>query len=237
LRTAIDTTIWNGQKKQLLRPAMDTLTPFQKQYETETRDVVIRGRSFRFFVPTNLEIFIDPDDIFHDFPLWSKIWEASLVLADFLAGMKPQPEKRFLEIGAGIGFVGIVAAAFGHRITITEISSPALDFIRANSLINQCSPVDIVRMDWNSPGLGGGFDYIVGSEVVYHEKDFDPLQNLFNRLLKPGGKMILCSEVRKVTLKFYRRLQPFFKLSAQKKRIRSQDQEMPVILCWIESKI
>ena len=216
---------------------MDALTTFQKQYETETREVVIRGRGFRFFVPANLEIFIDPDDIFHDFPLWSKIWEASLVLADFLAGMTPEPEKRFLEIGAGIGFVGIVAAAFGHRMTITEINTQALDFIRANSLINQCSNVEIDRMDWNSPGIRGGFDYIVGSEVIYHEKDFDPLQNLFHRLLKPGGKMLLCSEVRKVTLEFYQRLQPFFKLLAQKKRIRSQDQEIPVILCRIESKI
>ena len=216
---------------------MDALIPFQKQYETESREVVIRGRRFSFFVPANLEMFIDPDDVFHDFPLWSKIWEASLVLADFLAGMTPQPEKRFLEIGAGIGLVGIVAAAFGHRVTITEINKPALDFIRANSLINHCSTVEVVRMDWNSPCLESRFDYIVGSEVVYHEKDFDPLQNLFQRLLKPDGRIILCSEVRQVTIEFYRRLQHFFKLSAQKKKIRSADQERAVILCWSEPKI
>jgi len=216
---------------------MDDLTAFQKQYETETQEVVIRGRKFRFLVPADLEMFIDPDDLFHDFPLWSKIWEASVVLADFLAGTAPQPEKRFLEIGAGIGFVGIVAAAFGHRMTITEINPQALDFIRANSLINRCATADIVSMDWNSPGFEDGFDYIVGSEVVYNEKDFDPLQNLIQRLLKPGGKMLLCSEVRKVTLDFYRRMQPFYKMSAQKKRIRSQEQDIPVILCEIEAKI
>ncbi|MEW6670350.1 MAG: methyltransferase [Thermodesulfobacteriota bacterium] len=214
---------------------MDALTTFHNRYKTETQEVVIRGRRFSFLVPAELEMFIDPDDIFHDFPLWSKVWEASLVLADFLAGMTPQPEKRFLEIGAGIGLVGIVAAAFGHRMTITEINSQALDFIRANSLINQCATVEIAELDWNSPGLEGGFDYIVGSEVVYNEKDFDPLRNLFHRLLRPGGEMLLCSEVRKVTLDFYRQLQPLFKMSAQKKRIRSQDQEIPVILCRIES--
>lgn len=104
--------------------------------------------------------------------------------------------------------------------------------------INEISePIEIVQVDWNLPDLEGGFDYIVGSEVVYHEKDFEPLQKLFHRLLKPDGKMLLCSEVRKVTLEFYQRLQPFYKISAQKKKIRSKDQEIPAILCRIESKI
>ena len=215
---------------------MDFLTTFQKQYATESLEVVIRDRRFNFLVPTDLESFINPNDLFHDFPLWSKVWEASMALADFLAAKRPEPEKRFLEIGAGIGFVGIVAAAFGHHMTISEINPHALDFIRANSLVNQCPNIEIVSLDWNDPGIDGGFDYIVGSEVVYHEKDFGPLQHLIERLLKPGGKVFLCSEVRKVTLEFYQRLQPFYNMSAQKKKVRSQDQEIPIILCRIAHK-
>jgi len=217
------------------RQAMDSLEEFQQQYETEKREVGIRGRRFSFLVPADLEAFINPDDVFRDFPLWSKIWEASLVLADFLAGMSPQPGRRLLEIGAGVGLVGVVAAAFGHRMTITEINPHALDFIRANCLINEISQIEIVRLDWNSPDLKDRFDYIVGSEVVYHERDFDPLQNLFRRIMKPEGKILLCSEARKITMEFYRRLQSSFKLSAQKKTIRSQEQEIPMILCRMES--
>lgn len=215
---------------------MDFLTAFQRQYDTESREVVVRGRNFNFLVPAELDSFINPEDPFQDFPLWSKVWEASMVLADYMAAMEPKPERRILEIGAGLGFVGIVAAAFGHCMTISEINPHALDFIRANSLINQCSDIEIVRMDWNDPHFEGRFDYIVGSEVVYHERDFAPLQGLIARILKPGGKMFLCSEVRKVTLEFYQQLQPFYKMSAQKKKIRSEDQEIPVILCRIESQ-
>jgi len=220
-------------KRQAERQRMDSLEEFQRRYETETRAVGVRGRRFDFLVPARLEAFIDPDDVFRNFPLWSKIWEASLVLADFLAGMVPEPGRRLLEIGAGVGFVGVVAAAFGHRMTITEINPHALDFIRANCLINGISQAAVVRLDWNSPDLKDRFDTIVGSEVVYHERDFDALQNLFNRMLKPGGEMLFCSEIRNVTLDFYRRLQSSYRLSAQKKTIRSEEQEIPMILCRV----
>jgi len=38
--------------------------------------------------------------------------------------------------------------------------------------------------------------YIVGSEVVYHDQDFEPLRNLFERFLKPEGEVILCEGIR-----------------------------------------
>ncbi|UCF58084.1 MAG: methyltransferase, partial [Deltaproteobacteria bacterium] len=96
-----------------------TLESFQKQYDTTAAELEIRDRSFRFFVARTLDSFIDPQDIFHDFPLWIKVWEASFVLAEYLAGLDVEPGKRFLEIGCGIGVVGIVAASFGHHVTMT----------------------------------------------------------------------------------------------------------------------
>ena len=210
---------------------MLSLESFHKTYETDVNEVSVRDRAFRFFTPKYLEPFIDEGDTLRDFPLWSKIWEASLVLADFLAGMPSEPGRRFLEIGGGIGLVSIVAASFGHDITLTEHNPHALEFARANAHANGCPDLKILDLDWNRPSLEGDFDCIVGSEVVYHERDFQPLQGLFEGILTPGGEIILAEGIRRTSMEFFAGMQQSFHVKGHKKVLRSGGKEVPVILC------
>jgi predicted nicotinamide N-methyase len=205
--------------------------------ETEEKTVVIRGRSFTLLAPKFIEEYIDSENPLHDFPLWAKAWEASWVLADFLAGLPAEPGKRFLEIGCGLGLVGVVAASFGHKVIMTEHNPDAIEFARANAKMNHCADVEIIDLDWTSPSLYGRFDHIVGSEVVYHEKDFQPLRNLFERLLKPGGEVILCEGIRRTSLDFFKEMQRHFDLKAQQKSIRSPEKTVLVILCRMKPKM
>jgi 2-polyprenyl-3-methyl-5-hydroxy-6-metoxy-1,4-benzoquinol methylase len=204
--------------------------------ETEEKSVVIRGRKFTLLAPKSIEDYIDSQDPLHDFPLWAKVWEASWVLADFLAGMPTEPEKRFLEIGCGLGLVGIVAASFGHKVVMTEHDPEAIEFARANAEINHCAGMEIIDLDWNSPSLYSRFETIIGSEVVYHEKDFEPLRNLFERLLKPEGEVILCEGIRTTSLNFFKEMQRHFDLKAQQKSIRSPEKTVLVILCRMKRR-
>jgi len=119
--------------------------------ETEEKSVVIRGRSFTLLAPKFIEEYIDSEDPLHDFPLWAKVWEASWVLADFLAGLPADPEKRLLEIGCGLGLVGVVAASFGHKVVMTEHNPEAIAFARANAERNHCADMEIIDLDWNAP--------------------------------------------------------------------------------------
>ena len=128
--------------------------------------MAIRGQSFSFFLPESLDTFIDLQDIFHDFPLWAKLWEASLVLADYTARLHVEPDRNFLEIDCGLGLVGIVASSFGHNVTMTEYNPDALNFARANALLNNASTIDIMALDWGNPQLQGSFDTIMGSEIM-----------------------------------------------------------------------
>jgi len=210
-----------------------SLEAFHERYDTDTRDLSVRNRHFKFFVPKSIDPFIDPDDIFHDFPLWSKIWDASIVLADHLAGVAPNPEKHLLEIGGGMGLVGIVAAGFGHSVTLTEHNADALNFARANAAINPCrngGDLEIIELDWNRPTLYGAFDHIVGSEVIYNEKDYDPLLNLFRTYLGPEGSVILAERARKTSIEFFRRMSALFDITARKKILRVEGEEIPLIL-------
>ena len=106
-----------------------------------------------------------------------------------------------------------------------------LEFARANAHANGCPTLKIVDLDWNRPSLEGAFDFIVGSEVVYHERDFEPLQRLFEGLLKPEGEIILAEGIRKSSMEFFARMQGYFHVKGHKKVLRSGGKEMPVILC------
>jgi len=204
--------------------------------ETEEKTVGIRRRNFKLLTPKSIEAHIDPENPLNDFPLWAKVWEASWVLADFLAGLVVDPGKRFLEIGCGLGLVGVTAASFGHNIVMTEHNAEALKFARANAALNRCPELEIIDLDWNSPSVYGRFDYVVGSEIVYHEKDFEPLRNLFERLLEPDGEVILCEGIRRTSLNFFKEMQRYFDLKAQQKSIRSPEKTVPVILCRMKRK-
>jgi predicted nicotinamide N-methyase len=204
--------------------------------DTEEKSITIRGRHFTLLTPRFIEQHIDPENPLHGFPLWAKVWEASWVLADYLAGLPPVPGKRFIEIGCGLGLVGVVAASFGHEVVLSEHNAEALRFAKANAALNRCAGLEIVDLDWNSPSPFGLFDYVVGSEVVYHEKDFDPLKHLFERLLAPEGEVILCEGIRRTSLDFFKKMQNTFDLKAQQKTIRSPEKTVPVILCRMKPR-
>lgn len=209
---------------------MFTLDDFYKEYETDINELAINGRRFQILLPKDLQRFIHADDVMQDFPLWAKIWPASWVLAGYLAEMPVAADKRFLEIGGGIGLVSIVAAAFGHHILMTEYNPDALQFARANALINQCPQLNIQELDWNRPRLSGQFDCIVASEVSYREEDIQPLQMLFKNSLKTGGEVILAGEMRKLSKDFYKALETMFNVRVLKKTLRSASEEINIFL-------
>jgi len=209
---------------------MFSMESFYKAYETDTTDLVINGRKFQILLPQDIAGFIDSQDVFHEFPLWAKIWQASWVLAGYLAEMPVQADKNILEIGSGVGLVSIAAAAFGHNITMTESNPDALRFARANAFINGCPQLPILELDWNRPHLPYLFDYIVASEVTYKKEDLQPLVRLFKSCLKPDGEVILAGEMRRVSKDFYQQLETEFNIRVLKKILRSATEQIAVFL-------
>ena len=202
-----------------------SLESFHQEYDTETTDMTIRSRKFQFLLPRSLDRFINTENLLQHFPLWAKIWEASWILADYMAAASPDPDKHVLEIGGGIGLVGITAAAFGHRITMTESDDHAINFAKANAELNRVNNLEIGKLDWNKPSIDNRFDMIIASEVVYKEKDFKPLENLFKTCLASMGEIVLASGMRNTTMAFFNYLSQNYDIHAQKKTLRSEDDE------------
>ena len=215
---------------------MFSIEDFYKEYETETTKVVVNQKKFYILLPKYLYQFINPVDLFHDFPLWAKIWKASWVLSGYLADMPVDASKRILEIGGGVGLVSIVATAFGHRITMTEYNPDALNFARANACRNNCPDLPILKLDWHQSELSDQFDMIVASEVTYKEEDFSPLTQLFKSNLKPGGEIILASEIRKSGKDLFKLFQSAFDIKVLKKKLRSESASIPIVLMKMRPK-
>ena len=116
---------------------MFSLDSFYKQYETEVAEINVAGRMFRILLPKYLHVFINPQDALENFPLWPKLWKASWILAGYLAEKPVEKNKAFLEIGAGLGLVSIVAWCFGHRITMTENNLDALQFAHDRGVVHR----------------------------------------------------------------------------------------------------
>ena len=215
---------------------MFSLDAFYKQYETDVAEINVAGRMFRITLPKYLHEFINSRDALDNFPLWPKLWKASWILADYLADKPVEKNKTYLEIGAGLGLVSIVACCFGHRITMTENNPDALQFARANAQLNNCPRLPIVELDWHQPHLTGKYDYIVASEVVYNTADFKPLVKLFQTYLKTDGEVVLASEMRKTSGEFYKYLQPIFRIQTLKKILRSENEKTLITLFKLRPK-
>ena len=214
---------------------MSYLKEFLKKYQVEEKKLKIGSNEFTFFLPKDITPFVKEKASMSEFPLWAKIWEGSIVLISHIYELNSTIPKSFLEIGAGIGVVGIIAAFLGHKVTITDYNKDALQFALANVYKNLDSEkkksVVVKKCDWKDPQLSEEtYDFIVGSDILYREEDFEPLLNLFNKHLRQTGEIILAEGVRKSSLKFLNELSREYEVKAAKKILRSPTQEIPVIL-------
>ncbi len=214
-----------------VRPVYDRL---KSRYALEFENIVVKKRRFRFLHLKDIEPLIAGKDIFaqsDEFPYWVKIWEASVVMADFMAGLPPQPGGRILELGAGLGVTGIVASAFGHEVTITDYQDEILDFCRVSAAVNRCRKVSFERLDWLDPSDLGTFEMIIGSEVLFHSKFFDPLLKVFKKYLAPGGVIYMAHDRRRKSLaQFLPLCEKDYDIAVQKRMLKALDEHLEIIM-------
>jgi len=174
----------------------------EDKYELEVIPITIAGKRLELQRIGNWDVFVrnlekEGEAYIRKFPFWVKIWEASIVLVDHLAGTLPEEEMEILEIGAGMGVTGLFLAALGHRVTITDYEDEALELLRINAERNGLENVTVKKLDWNNPQLQGKYDIICGSELVYKETSVQPVMSLLQTYLRPEGTVFLAHDVER----------------------------------------
>jgi predicted nicotinamide N-methyase len=132
-------------------------------------------------------------------PLWAFVWPAGLVLAELVANeLAPQlTGKKLLELGCGLGAVGLSAAKIGARTTLSDREQGALDQARSIAAENSLT-IETLLLEWARipEAYVGTFEVILAADVVYDPSQLSPLFGAIHSLLVPGGRAWLADPDR-----------------------------------------
>lgn len=120
-------------------------------------------------------------------PYWAELWPSAIGLARYLDREMSLRDKHVLELGCGLGLLGVVAARAGARVLCTDYEADALAFARHNARQNGCRSIRHRLVDWRRPALKRRYDVILASDVIYEARNFGPLVALLQRYLARGG--------------------------------------------------
>lgn len=116
---------------------------------------------------SRLSLLAGDDDDDPPAPYWAYPWAGGLALAQyFTAHPAAVAGKRVLDLGAGSGLVGIVAAKAGATVSAAEIDPNGQAAIGLNAAVNGVS-LTLVDVDVTGPAPTG-FDLIAAGDVFYN---------------------------------------------------------------------
>lgn len=134
-------------------------------------------------------------------PYGVMLWPASIALAhDVLSRADQLPGKRVLELGAGTGMPGIVAASLGAHVLQIDHSPAALHVCTLNKERNRATSSEAREADWSTFESAQPFDLVLGSDVLYVTTMHDRLRAICDAYLAPGGRALFSDPLRAQSL-------------------------------------
>lgn len=105
-----------------------------------------------------------------------------------LERLLPPPPARVLDVGAGTGFLTLLAARLGHRLTSLDLSAPMLDRLRAKATAEGLE-IETIEAPADQPP-DRGFDAIIERHLVWTLPD--PRATLAGwREAAPTGRLVV----------------------------------------------
>jgi predicted nicotinamide N-methyase len=134
-------------------------------------------------------------------PYGVMLWPASIALAhDVLSRADQLQGKRVLELGAGTGMPGIVAASLGAQVLQIDRNEVALHLCALNKERNRATSIDLRSAEWETFHSDEKFDLILGSDVLYVTTMHDRMRAICDEYLAPGGTVLFSDPFRSQSL-------------------------------------
>ena len=127
------------------------------------------------------------------------LWPAAIALAHELA-TRDVKGLRVLELGAGTGLPGIVAAARGAQVVQTDRQELVLHLCRLNAQRNGAPMILHQIADWTAWHDNDRYDLILGSDILYAPGLHEPVRRIFETNLAPGGRVLVSDPFRKASV-------------------------------------
>eukprot|EP00927_Polykrikos_kofoidii_P046785 TRINITY_DN40919_c0_g1_i1.p1 TRINITY_DN40919_c0_g1~~TRINITY_DN40919_c0_g1_i1.p1 ORF type:complete len:235 (-),score=24.76 TRINITY_DN40919_c0_g1_i1:314-1018(-) len=149
--------------------------------------------------------------------LYTIVWESAYFLHAYLASTRQCQlgsvvGKRVLELGSGTGAVGLMFAALGAEVTLTDLPQ-ALELIHRNVVLNFGEEQSwrmprVVALKWGEPLSQelGSFDILVCSDLLFYRPLFTPLLSTVLEVVESGAKCLISQIDRGWQSEFYQML-------------------------------
>jgi predicted nicotinamide N-methyase len=167
------------------------------------REIAVGPHAFSLLVPA------DPDDFLNHLveprstdqphladPYWAKLWPAAIDLASGVLRKatvqhtnpksKIENPKSCLELGCGSGLVGLAALAAGFDVTFSDYVPFTVDLALENAARNGFPNATGLVLDWRQP-IDRRWPLILAADVTYDRSHVEPLLNVLDAMLAPGG--------------------------------------------------
>ena len=134
------------------------------------------------------------------------LWPAAIALAHEVAS-RAVAGKKILELGAGTGLPGIVAASLGAHVVQTDRQQVALHVCKQNAVRNGATRIDYRLADWTAWEDTERYDLILGSDILYAQELHPHLRHIFETNLAPNGAVLLSDPFRETSLRILETLE------------------------------
>ncbi|XP_031568402.1 protein N-lysine methyltransferase METTL21A-like [Actinia tenebrosa] len=148
------------------------------------------------------------------------VWDAALVLSQYLESKGNWiKDKKVIELGAGTGLVGMVAAILGGDVVVTDRKA-ALNYTKTNVKNNlkilSDTSLKVTALDWGQDTsiFSAPYDIILGADIVYIEETFPNLLKTLTDLSGNESVILLSCRIR------YKRDNDFIRLLKTKFNVK-----------------
>ncbi|MGC4106747.1 MAG: methyltransferase domain-containing protein [Thermomicrobiales bacterium] len=181
--------------------------------ELQEELVTVRGVAtpLRVIRPIDTDLLLDriADDPEQNLPYWAELWPSGVGLASEIAA---EPTivagKRAVELGSGVGITAAVALAAGADLLATDYAPESLILARWTSLQHAGCEPETMQLNWRDEAdvahllVDGPFAVVIAADVLYEGRDVAPLLRLLERLVAPGGLVLLAHPGRPPAKRF-----------------------------------
>jgi len=145
-------------------------------------------------------------------PLFGLLWPSGALLAARLGARPVTAGEKILEIGCGLALASLVGHRRGADVTASDRHPLTALFLAENLRLNGLEPMKYLHGDWDAAADGaaapapGGFDLIVGSDLLYERDASGALARFVSRHAKASCEVWIVDPDRSNRPAFNRRM-------------------------------
>ena len=137
-------------------------------------------------------------------PYWAEVWPSAMALAEYiLSNQNEFRHKNAIELGCGIGLVGIAATLAAANVTFSDYEKDALNFTENNYFLNFGKGAKAILLDWRNPNHNIHYEIVIAADILYEKRFLEPVYNTLNKLVKENGRVYIAEPNRTIAKSFF----------------------------------